>query len=114
MVSPPDPSYAFVQVPVVVPEGAGTDVGAVRVPHNRLAPGQPGGMLGIFLAGGGLRTFSPASEAGIQSGDTIVSVDGYDVQGPNAYLFAPLTQVGSGRSVTFTLADGRNVSVTAR
>jgi S1-C subfamily serine protease len=71
-------------------------------------------MLGVYLAGEAFRAFGPASEAGIQNGDVIVAVDGYDVQGNNRYLFAPLTAVPSGRAVSFTLGDGRTVSVTAR
>ena len=44
----------------------------------------------------------------------MVSVDGFDVQGPNRYLIQALAMVPAGRTVTFGFADGRTVSVTAR
>jgi protocatechuate 3,4-dioxygenase beta subunit len=114
--SAPDPAIMSVRLPIVVPEGSPTtDVGAIRVPRSRLAPGQPPGVIGVFAdAAGVVQSYGPAAEAGIQSGDAVVSVDGFDVQGSNRYLIQALAMVPSGRTVTFGLADGRTVSVTAR
>jgi hypothetical protein len=116
-----DPSIASVSVPITVPEGASTtNLGVVRIPRLRVGPEDSRGLLGLYVspspgapaAVGG--AYGPAAEAGIQTGDVIVSIDGFDVQGANQYLIYPLIQVPAGRTVTFGLAGGRTVSVTAR
>jgi protocatechuate 3,4-dioxygenase beta subunit len=55
----------------------------------------------------------PATQAGLQAGDEIVSVDGHDVTGVNGYLFYTLTQVKVGTQVRLGLARGASVEVTA-
>jgi hypothetical protein len=107
--------------PVVVQEGGGvTDVGTIRVVAPRVAPGDARGNLGVVANGPAdaplqVQYASPAAiEAGIQVGDVILSVDGYDVQGANRYLFSGLTTVATGRTVAFGLARGATVNVTAQ
>jgi hypothetical protein len=116
-VVPTDPeAVPPARVTVVVPEGgAAGDAGTIRVARSRLAPGETRGNVGVYLNGeGGIRAFGPAAQAGIREGDDIVTVDGYDVGGNNRYLFGPLTTVPEGRTLTFGLASGRVVSVTAQ
>jgi protocatechuate 3,4-dioxygenase beta subunit len=115
------PGGDMVRLPITVPDGGGTvDVGAVRLARPRVAPGEPRGNLGLYVNQMTGTTnevgvaFGAAAEAGIEVGDVVVSVDGFDVQGPNQHLFAPLTTVPAGRSVNIGLARGTTVSVVAR
>jgi protocatechuate 3,4-dioxygenase beta subunit len=55
----------------------------------------------------------PAALAGLRVGDEIVSVDGYDVSGKRSYLFAALTRVPAGTTVSFGLARGITLSLTS-
>jgi protocatechuate 3,4-dioxygenase beta subunit len=120
-VSSEDPDFESVSVPIEVGEGGGaTDVGAIRLPRRRVAPGEPRGDLGLVLhegadaAGEVTMASGAAEEAGIRVGDVIVSVDGFDVQRANRYLLSPLTTVGVGRAVKLGLGRGATVSVVAR
>jgi protocatechuate 3,4-dioxygenase beta subunit len=118
-VLPADPAFTFMSVPIVVQEGGGsTDVGAVRLPRARVTPGDAQGQLGVAVRSDNANAevtfvYGPAAAAGIQVGDVVVSVDGFDVRGDNRYLFAPLTTVAPGRSVAFGLARGGSVNVVA-
>jgi hypothetical protein len=118
MVISSDPSFGSVSVPIEVQEGGGTsDVGALRLPRNRVGPGEQQGDLGVYAGGtpGVVAVVTgAAAEAGIQVGDVVVSVDGFDVRGANGYLFSPLTTVAAGRTVSLGLARGATVSIVAR
>jgi hypothetical protein len=56
----------------------------------------------------------PAAAAGLIAADAIAMVDGYDVTGMQAHLYAALTRVEPGTTVSLGLADGRTLHVTAR
>lgn len=60
-----------------------------------------------------VRPGGPASAAGLQIGDEIVSVDGQDVTGAAAYLHGNMTRVLAGTVVTLGLARGTSVQITA-
>lgn len=60
-----------------------------------------------------VRPDGPAVKSGLRAGDTIVSVDGYDVTGPSAYLFHGLLSVLEGTTITLGLARGDKVTITA-
>jgi protocatechuate 3,4-dioxygenase beta subunit len=121
MVYSRDPTFGQIQIPVTVPDGAAaTDIGAVRIPRRRVEPGQPRGDLGLYVwnnppdACTVRMVYGDAAEAGVQSADVVVSIDGYDVQGANAYLCDPLATVSPGRTVTFAFAKGTSLSLTAK
>ena len=60
-----------------------------------------------------IRAGGPAASSGLQVGDEIVSVDGYDVRGSQSYLYRSLIFVPPGTRVTLGLARGANVTITA-
>ncbi len=63
--------------------------------HLGLQPWRPPARLGEIIAGG------PASKAGLQPGDTLLSVDGQPV--PDALVFIELVQAAPGRTVSLEL-----------
>lgn len=96
-----------------------TDLGDLRVPPVRVAPGQPPGDLGFALVApgpsftvGAIRADGPAAKSGLQVGDVIVSVDGHDVHG-DSMAYQGLSTVPPGTTVTFGLARGDSVRITA-
>ncbi len=111
-VSTQDSSVDYARVPIVVQEGGGTsDLGAIRIPRRRLLPGEQRGDLGFYVdqgeSPGEVKVVSGAAEeAGIQVGDVVASIDGFDVRGSNQYLFPTLTTVAAGRTVSVGLARG--------
>jgi protocatechuate 3,4-dioxygenase beta subunit len=116
-----DPTFGQMRIPITVPDGASvTDIGTVRIPRPRVEPGQARGDLGLYVWNNPADActvrvvYGAAAEAGVQNADVVMSIDGYDVQGANAYLCEPLATVAAGRTVTFALAKGTTVSLTAR
>ncbi len=99
----------------------------LRVARKRVKPGEVRGDLGYTLkqeAPGEdprtrrlvvalVRPGGPAAAAGLQVDDELVSIDGRDVTGPNAYLLPGLTTVAPGTSVTLGLARGESLQVLA-
>jgi protocatechuate 3,4-dioxygenase beta subunit len=99
----------------------------IRVAKKKVKDGEAVGDLGIMLKESEpgadplarklivavVRPGSPAAEAGLQPGDEIVSVDGQNVTGPNAYLYGTLTRVLEGTKVDLGLARGGSLAVTA-
>ncbi|HVV86326.1 MAG TPA: carboxypeptidase regulatory-like domain-containing protein [Kofleriaceae bacterium] len=55
----------------------------------------------------------PAAVAGLKPGDVIVSIDGQDVRAAHTSLASSLLLVPPGTAVTFGLADGRKLPITA-
>lgn len=93
-----------------------------RIPHGRAAgdlgftvdPAEPGDETehdAVVVAS--VRARGPAQAAGLQVGDSIVSVDGTDVTGDGMHLFYALTRVDVGTLVRLKVAGGAEVSVTA-
>ena len=107
--------------------GAHSDVGDLRAPPNRIKSDQRAGNLGFTLKDppadvnpAGIKWVvalvdprGPAATSGLQVGDTIVSVDGHDVTGDDAYLYHSLTRVAPGTRVTLGLSRGASVSIAA-
>jgi len=60
-----------------------------------------------------VRPDGPAAQSGLKVGDAIVSVDGQDVTGGNAYLYWSLEMPPVGSTVTLGLARGASVHITA-
>ncbi len=110
--------YTSSYVPVELRPGVTTDVPDIRVARRRNANFR--GDLGFSTrepaAGEDLearrhivsvvRPGGPASKAGLGVDDEIVSVDGYDVVGRNAYLFSSLTYAAEGTRITLGLRRG--------
>jgi protocatechuate 3,4-dioxygenase beta subunit len=119
--------YDFSFHSVTVPSGA-TEVTLppLELVKKRLADGEAGGSLGLKLKEGDpaeeaedrrmlvgfVRPGGPAAQAGLETGDEILSVDGRDVTGANSTRFHSLTAAPPGTVVTLGLADDRKVAVT--
>lgn len=107
--------------------GAVTRLPALRLARRRIAHGREGADLGSTVdpSEPGLETEDegivvatvrdggPAQVAGLQVGDSIVSVDGTDVTGDGMHLFFELTRVDVGTLVRLTVASGAEVSIPA-
>jgi hypothetical protein len=113
-----------ISVPIQVGEGGGTtNIGTIKLPRKRLKEGESVGQLGVMVddemdahATTPLTVslvIGPAVEAGIQVGDVITTIDGFDVTGGGRTLFRPLTNVAVGRKVDFGLSRGVTISVVA-
>jgi protocatechuate 3,4-dioxygenase beta subunit len=114
-------------VPAQLGAGQVTEVPDIRAARLRLASGAEPGELGVSLreAAPGeelearrlvvsaIRPASSAAKTELAAGDEIVSVDGTDVIGPNAYLFQGLTRVSEGTSVTLGLRRGASIAIKA-
>jgi hypothetical protein len=114
-----DSPYDFVRIPRQVTAGADNDLGDLKIPRRRVKLGGDAGVLGIKPQGDSTVIDSvvpdgAAAAAGIVAGDVVTSVDGYDVAGPQAYLFGTLVTVPKGTTVALGLARGVVVKVTAR
>jgi protocatechuate 3,4-dioxygenase beta subunit len=60
-----------------------------------------------------VRPGGPAAVAGMKVGDVIVSVDGHDVTSVKSLNFRTLAQIPEGATITFGLASGGKVTITA-
>ncbi len=119
--------YSFGRKLVTVPGGGSHDIGEMRIPRRRTGPRERGGDLGFTLEEAPpdvepgervlkvamVRPGGPADGSGMQAGDVIVSVNGHDVSGANVFLYYSLAQVKAGTKVSFGLARGDEVSITA-
>lgn len=121
-----DSEYGWTSVPVQL-DGASesVEVPPIRMARRRVKEGEASGDLGYTvkeeepgedpsarrLIVAVVRPGSPAAAAGLVVGDEIVSVDGVDVRGPNAYLHWTLTRAKEGTGLTLGLARGASVKV---
>ncbi|PCC70886.1 PDZ domain (Also known as DHR or GLGF) [Nannocystis exedens] len=120
--------YSYTSMPVMLSADASeTELAPIKVARKRVKDGEKSGELGIKLKEpepgadpltrqlivAYVRPGSAAALAGLQIGDVIVSVDGQDVTGANAYLYHGLTEVLEGTALTLGLANGKSLSVTA-
>ena len=123
-----DGEYDQAAMPAVISStGDSVELPPIRVSKRRLANGEVGGDFGHSFkepepgADPLLRRFvvavvrpgSPAATAGLKPGDEVVTIDGQDVTGPNAYLLLGLTRVPPGTVVNFGLAGGTSLAITA-
>lgn len=122
-----DAEFMRAYVPARLSPGKVTEVPAIRAVRIRLPKGAASGELGFTvrepapgeelearrLVVSAIRAGGAASGSALAVGDEIVSVDGTDVVGPNAYLFSCLTQVPEGTSVTLGLRRGGAVVIKA-
>jgi protocatechuate 3,4-dioxygenase beta subunit len=120
-----DSRYGFVRRIVDLQAASTTDLGDVRVAPIRVSQGEPGD-LGFRLTPeaadleqgeesltvASVRPDGPAARSGLAVGDVIVSVDGHDVRGDQLSYWA-LSNVPPGTTVTFGLARGASVRITA-
>lgn len=109
------------------PGGNETDIGDIKVPRIRIKPMERGGDLGFDTKErppdqdpadarhivSVIRADGPAASSGLQVGDEIVTVDGHDVVGENAWLLDALCAVPEGTVVRFGLARGETIEITA-
>ena len=121
-----DTDYAFVRKLVTLEGGTTTDLGDLKVPRMRAKMGDDPGDLGFDLKQSEpgttpedeklvvalVRPDGPAASSGLQVGDEIVSVDGQDVRG-DVFTYWTLAFVPPGTTLTFGLARGATVTITA-
>jgi membrane-associated protease RseP (regulator of RpoE activity) len=112
---------------VITASGDSVELSPIRLGKRRLARGEVAGDFGYRfkeaepgadpmltrLVVATVRPGSPAAAAGLAPGDEIVTIDGQNVTGPDAYLFVNLTSVPAGTTVRFGLASGASLALTA-
>ena len=123
-----DGEYDNASMPAVITaSGEAVELPPIRVSKRRIERGEVNGDFGHGLkepepgADPMLRRLvvavvlpgSPAAAAGLKPGDEVISIDGQDVTGPNAYLLNSLTRVPVGAVVNFGLAGGASLAITA-
>jgi protocatechuate 3,4-dioxygenase beta subunit len=119
-----DSRYGFVRRIVDLQGGGTTDLGDIGVAPIRARPGETGD-LGFDvkeevvqvesegrLIVGDIRPDGPAARSGLVVDDVIVSVDGHDVRG-DYMTYWGLSSVPPGTTVTFDLARGASIRITA-
>ncbi len=102
---------------VLVPaEGETTDVGVIRLLRGAEQATHLGGWVGLFVGRRGRRNvvtalnpWLPADRAGIEVGDTILSVDGRDLEGLGPRATAFLIRGAPGTNATIAVQDRRGV-----
>jgi protocatechuate 3,4-dioxygenase beta subunit len=118
--------YAFASVGATVQAGAPNEIPPIKVARARVK-GELTGDLGFTTRDSEpgadpdqsravvalVRPNSAVAKAGLAVGDEIVSVDGYDVVGPNGYLYSALTRVPEGTVLKLGLKSGNAISVRA-
>jgi hypothetical protein len=129
--------YAPARIEQDVVAGEGLHLGEVplaryRTAHGRWGGGhsyaQPGGALGFKTSAVSaswrrqdaavirVTEVDPngtAAEFGLEAGDIIVSVDGYDVRGRRSYLYKTLSNVPEGTSLDLELERGVKITIEA-
>nr|WP_263429128.1 carboxypeptidase regulatory-like domain-containing protein [Nannocystis pusilla] len=123
-----DSEFSWSSMPAQLSNSASViELPPIKVARRRVKDGEASGELGIKykeseagadplarrLIVAHVRPGGPAAVGGIQVGDEVTSVDGQDVSGANAYLYYALTNVPEGTTLTFGLASGKSVAVTA-
>ncbi|WXA86883.1 carboxypeptidase regulatory-like domain-containing protein [Pendulispora rubella] len=117
-----------VRVPATLQAGTTNELPPLRVPRNRVAPGQEHGDLGYETQEMApeadlqqarwvvsvVRPGGPAAKAGLQVGDEITSVDGQDVVGANGYIYRTLVRVPEKTAVTLGLRRGVSLNIESR
>jgi protocatechuate 3,4-dioxygenase beta subunit len=119
--------YGFVRALANVVPGQPNDVGQIKMAKRRIGPQDRGGDFGFQLKEQPpdiepdqtqlvvslIRPDGAAASSGLKVGDVIVSIDGIDVTGPNYYLYWSLGEVKEGTKVSFGLARGEKIAITA-
>lgn len=119
--------WTWTRVYVEIAQADVVDVGDVEVIRRRKKPNDPDGDFGFTFAEqppdrepaqselkvARVRPGGPAAGSGLVAGDVIVTVDGHDVRGVKASRAYALMDVLEGTKVTFGLARGESVAITA-
>ncbi len=119
--------YAWTRVYVEIAAADVVDVGDVEVLRRRKKPNEPDGDFGFTTAEQApdldpqlsqikvahIRAGGPAARAGLVVGDVITEVDGHDVRGVKQSRAGVLMDVLEGTKVTFGLARGETLTITA-
>ena len=123
-----DSDYSWSSMPAQLSDSATVvELPPIKVARRRVKDGEASGDLGIKLKEqepgadpmarqlivAHVRPGSSAAAGGLQAGDEIKTVDGQDVSGANSYLYRGLTDVLEGTTLTFGLANGKSVALTA-
>ncbi|HEY0133060.1 MAG TPA: carboxypeptidase regulatory-like domain-containing protein, partial [Nannocystis sp.] len=123
-----DDEYGWSSMPTMIAASESVvELPPIRVAKKQVKEGEVVGDLGITLKESEpgadplarklivavVRPGSPAAEGGLVPGDEIVSVNGQDVTGPNAYLYGTLTRVVEGTRVDLGLGRGGGAVITA-
>lgn len=121
-----DSEFGWTSVPLQLDGASETvEIPPIRMARRRVKDGEASGDLGYTLKEevpgedpsarrlivAVVRPGSPAAAAGLLVGDEIVSVDGVDVRGPNAYLHWTLTRTKEGTALNLGLARGASVKL---
>jgi protocatechuate 3,4-dioxygenase beta subunit len=115
--------YGSARVPLDTSAGETVEV-VVKLMKRRVPAQEEGGDLGFTIKEqpeaapeiyevARIRPGGPAQGSGLQVGDVITSVDGWDVTGASAYLYGTLSNVPEGTTLTLGLARGVQVKITA-
>jgi protocatechuate 3,4-dioxygenase beta subunit len=123
----PADEYGLADIPDEAPPGVTTDLGRIVVAQRRVKRGAEVGDLGFSLeqsppdadegdtplSVAAVHPDGPAAAAGLRVGDVIVAVDGHEVAGKMRYLYATLTRVPEGTTLSLRLSRGGTVTITA-
>jgi hypothetical protein len=120
--------YGWANTGATLESGKVNETRPIRLPKLRVSrQGERGGDLGFSLKDWKmgaemdeqervvtfLRPGRPAEKSGLAVGDVIVSVDGQDVTGDNAYLYFTFSQVPAGTTLQLGLSRQAQVTVVA-
>ncbi|MEZ4426950.1 MAG: carboxypeptidase regulatory-like domain-containing protein [Nannocystaceae bacterium] len=120
--------HAFGRAVVELRGDGPIDIGEIKTPGRRLAPGERAGDLGFSLVDlepgappedvhwivAAVRDDGPAAGLDLKPGDQINAVDGYAVDGVDAYVYGTVAKVPAETAITLDLARGASVRLVAR
>lgn len=119
--------YGWMRSIANVKAGEKSDVGILKIARRRLEQTERAGDLGFTLHERDpkiepedsvtkvalIRPTGPALKSGLKAGDIISAVDGHNIRGANSYLYSSLAQVKEGTTITLSIVDGDDVTITA-